>query len=306
MSKRKGDPVHGWIALDKPLGLSSSQAVGRVRRALNAQKAGHGGTLDPLATGILPICLGEATKTAGFAVDKIKTYRFTVTWGAETTTLDTEGEVIETSDHRPSAEDITAALPAFLGEIAQIPPAYSAIKVDGERAYKKARRDEDVELKPRQVVIHDLVVEAVTADTATFLCTCGKGTYIRSLGRDLARALGTVGHISMLRRTAVGPFTENHAISLDKLDALGHNAPGLSALLPPETVLDDIPALAVTAEEGRRLAHGQSISLFAVAQRTPLPQLSPDQKVQVLCEGSLLAVAEIKDGHVKPIRVLNL
>ena len=306
MRKRKGQPVHGWVALDKPLGLSSSQAVGKVRRALDAQKAGHGGTLDPLATGILPICLGEATKTAGFAVDKTKTYRFTVNWGEETSTLDAEGDVTETSDHRPRTADIVAALGQFTGEISQIPPIYSAIKVNGERSYKKARNDEEVELKARQVTIHNLVLEETTAEEATLLCTCGKGTYIRSLARDLARSVGTVGHVTMLRRTAVGPFTEENAISLDKLDALGHNAPGLSALLPPETVLDDIPALAITAEEGRRLAHGQSISLFAVAQRTPIPDLSPNQKVQVLCEGSLVAVAEIKDGHVKPVRVLNL
>jgi len=229
-----------------------------------------------------------------------------VAWGAETSALETEGEVTETSDHRPVSADIEAILPRFTGVIAQVPPAFSAIKVDGQRAYKKARNDEAVELAPRQVTVHSLEFETASEAEASFRCTCGKGTYIRSLARDMARALGTVGHVTQLRRTAVGPFLEDHAISLDKLDALGHNAPGLSALLPPETVLDGIPALAITAEEGRRLAHGQSISLFAVAQRTPLPQLSPNEMVQVLCEGSLLAVAKIKDGHVKPVRVLNL
>jgi len=212
--KRKGDPVHGWIALDKPVGMTSTRAVGRVRWLLNAQKAGHGGTLDPLASGILPIALGEATKTSSYIMDGAKTYRFTVTWGAETDTDDTEGTIINTSDARPQAHEIDAILGEFVGNISQMPPQYSALKVDGERAYDIARSGEHVELVARDVRIDRLVVVThLDSDHTSFEVDCGKGTYVRSLARDFGRKLGCFGHISALRRTRVGPFCEADIIS---------------------------------------------------------------------------------------------
>ena len=206
--KRKGDPVSGWICLDKPYDLTSTHAVSRVRRAFNAQKAGHAGTLDPLATGILPIALGEATKTVPFLMDADKAYRFTIAWGRTTATFDREGETLAESDVRPSALEVEALLPRFVGEIQQIPPAYSAIKVDGERAYDLARAGEVVELKARPVVIHSArVADASDPDHVTLEIECGKGTYVRAIVRDLAEGLGACGHVSDLRRTRVGGFT---------------------------------------------------------------------------------------------------
>jgi tRNA pseudouridine55 synthase len=304
--KPKGQPIHGWIAVDKPTGISAASVVARVKRALDAAKAGLGGTLDPLATGILPIALGEATKTVGYAMDGQKTYTFEVTWGAATATDDSEGAVTATSTHRPSAADITAALPAFTGLISQVPPVYSAIKVDGERAYAKARRDEEVTLQPRPVHVVSFVLTGTPdPDHATFEVACGKGTYIRALVRDLAQALGTVGHISALRRTRCGPFHEKAAISLANLEALGHNAAQSAYLLPVATVLDDIPALALTAEEARRVSLGQAIALWPVAKRSPLSGLEPGMAVQAKCGDKLIAVAEVGDGMVRPVRVMN-
>ncbi|HVY33608.1 MAG TPA: tRNA pseudouridine(55) synthase TruB, partial [Caulobacteraceae bacterium] len=241
--RKKGLPVSGWICLDKPLELGSTQAVGRVRRLFEAQKAGHAGTLDPLASGILPIALGEATKTVPFMMDAGKTYSFVVKWGETTTTLDREGEVIARSDVRPAPETVAEALKAFVGEIQQIPPAYSAIKVDGQRAYDLARQGETVDLAPRTVTIHEArVVEAIDADHVRIEIDCGKGTYVRALARDLALALGTHGHVSELRRTRVGSFDLSRAICLEKLEELIHKGAGSEALLPVETALDDIPA----------------------------------------------------------------
>ncbi len=304
--KNSGVPIHGWISLDKPRGVTSAVAVARVKRALNAAKVGHGGTLDPLATGILPIALGEATKTVSFAMDGAKSYTFEVTWGAATATDDSEGAVIATSDKRPTTEEIVAALPAFIGAIQQVPPVYSAIKVDGERAYAKARRDEEVVLAARTVQVTDFRLTGMAdADHARFAVDCGKGTYIRALVRDLAQAIGTVGHISELRRTRCGPFSEKTAISLDNLEALGHNAAQSAHLLPVATVLDDIPALALTAEEARRVSLGQSIALWPVAKRSPLTGLTPGMAVQAKCGDKLIAVAEVGDGMVRPVRVMN-
>jgi len=304
--RRKGRPVNGWLILDKPVGMSSSQAVGAVRRVLDAAKAGHGGTLDPLATGILPIALGEATKTVSYAMDGSKTYRFTVCWGEARTTLDSEGDVTETSMARPTKEDIVAALPGFVGDIEQIPPIYSAIKVDGRRAYQLAREDKDVELKPRTVSVHTFdLIDIPDPDHAIFEVGCGKGTYIRSLARDLASAVGTVGYVSDLRRTRVGPFDETTAISLDKLNALGHSAPPDEAILPIETVLDDIPALALTAEEARRLRHGQSVSALAVATRSPLTGIEQDDVVCGMNGGQLVALVQFVGGEIRPVRVIN-
>ncbi|MCA6255161.1 MAG: tRNA pseudouridine(55) synthase TruB, partial [Phenylobacterium sp.] len=259
MGRRKsGEAVSGWVCLDKPYDLTSTQAVGRVRRLFNAQKAGHAGTLDPLATGILPIALGEATKTVSFMMDAGKTYRFTIAWGRTTTTLDREGETSAASDVRPTADQAAAALPAFVGEIDQVPPAFSAIKVDGERAYDLARAGQAVELAARRVVIHDArVTGAPDADHVEIEIDCGKGVYVRALVRDLAERLGACGHVSALRRTRVGPFTEDRAITLENLEDLGHKAGLLEALLPVETALDDIPELAVTAEDAFRLKQGR-------------------------------------------------
>lgn len=309
--KRKGQAISGWLALDKPKGLTSTQALGKARRFLDASKAGHGGTLDPLATGILPIAFGEATKTVSFAMESHKTYRFELKWGVATATDDEEGEVVAQSDVRPTLDKVDAALSDFIGEIQQIPPKYSAIKVDGKRAYDLARENQEVVLKARTVRVDrferiESGFEACSdTDRAVFEVDCGKGTYIRALARDLALSLGTVAHITELRRTRCGAFDENMAISLDKLEALGHKAAGSGALLPVATVLDDIPALALTEEEARRLSHGQSVSLFAVANRTPVSGLTPGAAVQAVCGDRLIAVATVADGLVKPVRVLN-
>ncbi len=219
---KKGDKIDGWVVLDKPVGLGSTPAVSRVRRLFGAQKAGHGGTLDPLASGVLPIALGEATKTVPFVMDGRKEYRFTLRFGQARSTEDAEGEVTATSEARPTDEAIRRALPAFVGEVEQVPPAFSALKVDGKRAYDLARAGEPVDLKPRRIVIERLeLVGRADTDHADFVVSCGKGTYIRSLGRDLALSLGTVGYLSALRRTAVGPFREEAAISLPKLGPSG-------------------------------------------------------------------------------------
>jgi len=305
--RHKGQQVHGWLNLDKPLGLSSSQAVSRVQRAFDAKKAGHGGTLDPLATGILPIAFGEATKTAAYAMDGSKTYYFGVRWGEARSTDDREGEVIETHDHRPAAQQIESSLAAFVGTIEQIPPRYSAIKIDGRRAYDLARRDEAVELKSRRVEVRELrLVDVPDADHAFLSVTCGKGTYVRALARDLAHHLDTVGHVDWLRRTAVGPFTEADAISLDKIEALGHIPLDSDLLMPIETVLDDIPALALTVQEAQRLKHGQSVSVLPVASRSTFKEIEQGDTVCAMSEGRLVALARIVNGGIHPVRVMNL
>ena len=269
MSRRKtGDKVDGWVILDKPVGLGSTPAVSRVRRLFGAQKAGHGGTLDPLASGVLPIALGEATKTVPFVMDGRKEYRFTLCFGQARSTEDAEGEVTATSDLRPADAAIRSALAAFVGEIEQVPPAFSALKVDGKRAYDLARAGEAVDLKPRRIVIERLeLLGRADTDHADFVVSCGKGTYIRSLGRDLAHSLGTVGYLSALRRTAVGPFREEAAISLPKLEALGHIPALLGALAPVATALDDIPALALTEAQADRLRQGQPVLLPGTHRR---------------------------------------
>ena len=301
MGRRKtGDKVDGWVILDKPVGLGSTPAVGKVRRLFGAQKAGHGGTLDPLASGVLPIALGEATKTVPFVMDGRKEYRFTVRFGEARSTEDAEGEVTATSDARPSDLEIRSALAGFIGEIEQIPPAFSALKVAGKRAYDLARAGEAVALKPRRILVERLeLVGRPDANHADFLISCGKGTYIRSLGRDLAQALGTVGHLSALRRTAAGPFREEAAISLSKLEALGHIPALLGALAPVATALDDIPALALTEAQADRLRHGQPVLLTRDA---------PPSGALLRAEtGSRLVALVRSDGaSLKPVRVFNL
>ena len=264
MSRRKkGEPVHGWLVLDKPEDVTSTQAVGICRRVFNAQKAGHGGTLDPLASGILPIAFGEATKTVGYVMEADKEYVFTVTWGSSTTTQDREGAVTGTSDVRPPREAIEEALKGFVGEISQIPPQYSAIKVNGERAYDLARDGETVELAARQVIVHEAVLRTARPRTeAVIFVRCGKGFYIRALVRDLAGALGAEGHVSKLRRTRVGAFAEDAAIQLSILQQMSDKAALDDTLVPLETALDDIPALAVTGEEASRLRQGREIVLL--------------------------------------------
>ena len=304
--RRKGDAVSGWICLDKPRDLGSTQAVGRVRRAFNAQKAGHAGTLDPLATGILPIALGEATKTVPFLMDADKTYRFTIAWGVETASFDREGAVTATSDVRPPLDAVRAALPAFIGEIEQIPPAYSAVKVDGERAYDLARAGIAMELKSRKVTIHDArCVEQPDADHTTLEIDCGKGTYVRALVRDLATALGAHAHVSDLRRLRVGAFTEANAITLDKLEELCNTASPLEVLLPVETALDDIPELAVTAEDAFRLTQGRSIVLLPRQVETLRARLTASRTVSARHGTQIVALCEMRAGRLNPTRVFH-
>jgi len=257
---RKGEKINGWIVLDKPLGLTSTQAVAKVRHLLGAQKAGHGGTLDPLASGVLPIALGEATKLIPFVMDGRKEYHFTIRWGEATTTEDAEGSVTATSAVRPSEADILAVLPRFMGDIQQTPPAFSAIKVAGERAYDLARAGEMVVLAARTVQIFDLkLLSLPDVDHAHCSVTCGKGTYVRSLARDIALALGTVGHVRLLRRAQVGRFRLEETISLENLAELAHKGGALTALQPLTAVLDDIPARVLDMQEAQRLRHGQTI-----------------------------------------------
>jgi tRNA pseudouridine55 synthase len=307
---RKGNKLDGWINLDKPASLTSTQALARVKRALRPQKIGHAGTLDPLATGILPLALGEATKTIPYAQDRDKTYSFTVQWGAATDTEDAEGQVIATSRVRPAEAEIRALLPRFLGEIAQIPPRYSAIKIDGERAYDLARDGEVIDMPSRFVWIESLDLLATGPDSAEFRCVCGKGTYIRSLGRDLAVALGTVGHITALRREAVGPFTLDSAISLDFFEDFDDSAPLDNVLLPLETALDDIPALALNQREAARLKGGQFLSFIARPDLERLHRIGLDLKQETIAlavyDGQPVALVTVQGPDIRPVRVLNL
>ncbi|MFN5127897.1 MAG: tRNA pseudouridine(55) synthase TruB [Sphingomonadaceae bacterium] len=265
--------MHGWIILDKPLGLGSTQAVAAVKRNLRSAgfgkvKVGHGGTLDPLATGVLPIALGEATKLCGRMLDASKTYDFTIRFGTETSGLDAEGEIVATSDQRPTLAQVEAALAQFIGPIAQIPPAYSAIKIDGKRAYDLARAGAVVEMKSRNVTVHDLCIHSVATvgalNAVTLTADVSKGTYIRSLARDIAYALGTVGHVSMLRRTRAGPFNLQSAISLDKLNAFGQGASLEDIILPIEAGLVDIPALNLSPEQARAVQQGRVLTGIAM------------------------------------------
>jgi tRNA pseudouridine55 synthase len=304
--RRKGDPVSGWVCLDKPLGLGSTQAVGRVKRAFNAQKAGHAGTLDPLATGILPIALGEATKTVPFLMDADKAYRFTIAWGVETASFDREGEVTGLSDVRPDPADVARALVAFVGEIDQVPPDYSAVKVDGQRAYDLARDGVAMELKSRKVVIHDARVAAVPdADFVEIEIECGKGTYVRALVRDLALALGAKAHVSALRRTRVGPFETATARGLEVVEEICHMGDALEVLLPVETALDDIPALAVTTEDAFRLTQGRSIVLLPRQVETLKAELSASRVVSARHGTRIVALCEMRAGRLNPTRVFH-
>ncbi|HQT46898.1 MAG: tRNA pseudouridine(55) synthase TruB [Acidocella sp. 20-63-7] len=308
MARQKhGRKLDGWLILDKPQGITSTQAVNKVKRALDAQKAGHGGTLDPLATGILPIALGAATKTVPYVMDGTKLYHFTIRFGEARDTDDAEGAVTETSDVRPSDEEIRAALPAFRGSIMQIPPAFSAIKVEGERAYDLARAGAPPELPPRPAQVDRFeFLNRPDADTAEFEVESGKGVYMRSLARDLSRACGTVGHIVVLRRLRVGPFLENMAVSMDTILDPGHTPSDLAELVRPlETALDDIPALALTAAEAHALSQGQAISLVDLMGRIPEAANPDEGLVRILAAGRVLALARLSDGWLKPERLLQ-
>jgi tRNA pseudouridine55 synthase len=291
------------VVLDKPLGMTSTRAVSAVRRLFDAQKAGHAGTLDPLATGVLPIALGEATKTVPFAVDGDKTYRFTVRWGAETPTDDTEGEAIERRDARPTRHEIEGLLPRFRGEIMQVPPKFSAIRVEGARAYDLARDGEEVILEPRPVRIDDLsLIDCPDRDTAVLEARCGKGTYVRALARDMGRALGVLGHVIRLRRMAVGSFTEHDAVTLDALTAAAEEGPdGLRRCLKPvEAALDNLAGLMVSSSDAASLARGQAVLI----RGRDAPILSGP--VYAVSKGRLVALAEVDRGTLRPTRVFNL
>ncbi len=305
--KRKGDRVDGWLVLDKPAGISSAKAVAIARRAFNAAKLGHGGTLDPLASGVLPLAFGEATKTVGLVMDGRKSYAFTLKFGVQTDTDDAEGKPVATSERRPDNAAIEAVLGRFTGRIEQMPPAFSALKIDGRRAYELARADLPIELKPRPVEIFALkLVGRPDADSADFVVDCGKGTYIRSLARDIALALGSVGHVSALRRTRVGPFGEEKAISLAKLEGLGHIPAHFEHLLPVETVLDDIPALAVTEDEAARLRMGQSLPMLRTGLRDSVPQAADGAAPMRAMSGDrLVALVRGDGGEIRPVRVIN-
>ncbi|MFZ5609396.1 MAG: tRNA pseudouridine(55) synthase TruB [Pseudomonadota bacterium] len=298
--RRRGRPITGWINLDKPKGMTSAQAVAAVKRLLDAQKVGHGGTLDPLATGVLPIALGEATKMVPFLMDRPKSYVFTVRWGEARATDDAEGAVIARSAKRPTAAAIEAALPAFTGVIQQVPPAFSAIKVDGARAYDLARAGETVDLPPRAVEVMAFARQGTDADPqieTRFHVTCGKGTYVRALARDLGVALGTYGYVAELARSGVGGLRLADAISLETLAEMVHKAaPRTDYVRPMTAALDDILALAVTTEEARRVMAGQPVMHRGV----------PDGLLCLSFKGEALAMAEAKDGRLQPVRVFNL
>lgn len=305
--KRKGLAISGWINLDKPAGITSSACVNAVRRATGAAKLGHAGTLDPSATGILPIALGEATKTMPYVTDSSKRYAFTVHWGARTTTDDADGEIVETSDVRPDRAAIEAALSGFVGAIEQVPPAFSAIKVGGERAYAKARAGEDFELASRIIDVHDFaLLEIIDENRARFTVTSGKGAYMRALARDLAVALGTCGHLSDLRRMRVGPFDESASISLEKLEELGHNPAASPILLPVETALDGIPALALSEREAGMLRNGQAVPILRPQDKERIASAGDDGIVLVLEATTPVALVRIDGIQIRPVRVLNL
>lgn len=306
--RKKGEVVNGWVCLDKPLEMGSTEAVSKIRRLFNAQKAGHAGTLDPLASGILPIALGEATKTVPFMMDAEKVYRFTVNWGVSTDSLDREGEITARSDVRPSVEAARAALEAFVGEIDQVPPQYSAIKVDGQRAYDLARDGVEFQLATRRVTIHEAAVtDAPDADHVEITMRTGKGVYVRSLARDLAAALGAEGHVSALRRERVGPFSTENAVTLDFLTDLVHRDAASEGLLPVATALDDIPELAVTDQDAFSLRQGRPIVLLPRQVETLKSRLREGSRTVSAFQGqTLVALGQLRAGRLEPDRVFNL
>jgi tRNA pseudouridine55 synthase len=300
--RKKGRPVHGWLVLDKPVGMTSTQAVGAVRRLFDARKAGHAGTLDPLATGVLPIALGEATKTVPYAVDGQKSYRFTVRWGEETDTDDAEGRIVKTSELRPDLQAVAALLPDFTGEILQVPPAFSAIKIDGNRAYDLARSGEEVVLEARTAQIDRLeLVGMPDAATAVFEADCGRGTYVRALARDMGRALGCLGHVIALRRSRVAGFAEADGIAIETLEEAAAAGPDEleRLLLPIEAALSELAALAVGQNDAVRLLRGQAVLIRG--RDAPIG----GGATYATCKGNLIAVGHVEKGELRPTRVFN-
>ena len=305
--RRRGRAVNGWVIVDKPAGVTSTRAVNAVRRAFDAAKAGHAGTLDPFATGVLPVALGEATKTVPYVMDARKSYRFEVRWGEERDTDDCEGAVIRTSDVRPDRETIESALGEFQGEIEQVPPRYSAVRVGGRRAYDLARNDEAVDLPPRRIRIDEFVLEDMPdPDRAILRVTSGKGAYMRALARDLARNIGTAGYLSRLCRLSVGTFVCEKAVSLDFLDVQAHSPAAFEYLLPVEAALDGIPAVDLTGDEANRLRRGQQVPMFRASDRVRRGDLREGDLLCAVSEGKPVAISRIRDGCVSPVRVLNL
>ncbi len=309
--RKKGSAVHGWVIIDKPQGVTSTQVVSIVRRVFDAQKAGHAGTLDPMATGVLAVALGEATKTVPYAMDATKTYRFTVTFGEGRDSDDAEGAITAMSDVRPTREQIEAAIPKLVGPISQVPPVYSAIKVDGERAYDLARDGEDVVLEPRVVLIHSVRLLAMAdGDHAEFEMVCGKGAYVRAWARDLALSLGTLGYVSQLRRLAIGNFNVERAIGLEPLRGFMHSPAAFEHLRPISTALDGIPALAVTGQDAVRLKSGNPI-LVRPREFERITESAQTDDLQGLTvflstgDGEPVALASFAEGELRPFRVFN-
>jgi tRNA pseudouridine55 synthase len=288
--------VDGWVVLDKPVGMTSTQAVSRLKRIYNAQKAGHAGTLDPLASGILPVAFGEATKTVPFVQDGEKAYRFAVKWGEETNTDDSDGQVTRASEARPARADIERLMPQFIGDIMQTPPQFSAIKIGGERAYDLAREGEQVELKARAVTIHSLTIESFSPEETVFFMECGKGAYVRAIARDLGRLMGCFGHVTALRRTRVGPFLEDDSFTFDEIE--GENM-AADALLTVEAGLSELPCIVVDRDTAARLRRGGSVILRG--RNAPAGGV-----VYAACGGVPVAFGEVVEGALEPSRVFNL
>lgn len=309
--QRKGDPVHGWLAVDKPVDITSTKVVSILKRLYNAQKAGHGGTLDPLADGILPIAFGEATKTAQWAMDCDKEYIFTIEWGSSTDSQDKEGAVIATSDVRPSTEDVKAVLPDFIGDIQQVPPKYSAIKIDGERAYDLARDGERFDIPSREVTVYEIeLLDTPDRDHAIIRIVSGKGFYVRALARDIAAALGAEGHVSQLRRTRVGPLNEGNALTLAALEAMADDKDGLwGALAPLQTVLDDIPQVKIDSSDADEIKQGREILLLPhILEKWQLDRNEdPDDRLTLaLRDDTAIALGEVRAGRFSPSKVFQL
>lgn len=298
-----GSNPSGWLIIDKPIGMTSTKVVSIVRRLLNTKKVGHAGTLDPFASGVLPIAVGEATKTVAYAQQNIKEYQFTLSFGETRDTEDIEGAVIATSLVTPKREEILAALPSFIGEVDQVPPRYSAIKIEGKRSYTLARAGSQHEMVSRKIMIHTIDLLAIDSDarTATFSVLCGKGTYIRAIARDLAAKLGACGYVSMLRRMRVGDFSLERGILLANLEEMVHNQPPNDYLLSVDAVLDDIPVCSVPPVISECIRHGQQVSVDLLLQDIA----GFSGVIRVMSEGQLIALATLQDGYIKPIRVFN-
>ena len=302
--------INGWIIVDKQAGITSRQVVTKISKILNLKKVGHGGTLDPLATGILPIAIGEATKVISLVQSKEKKYAFIIKWGETTETDDSEGKILEISKARPTHKEITNILNCFIGNVFQKPPLYSAIKINGQRSYKLARQKIEIEHKLRKIKVYNLTLKKIIdVNSAEFEVTCGKGTYVRSLARDIAEKLNTKGHIMSLRRLSVGPFDEKDTIFIDFSKEIIHSPSVLDKLLPIETVLDDIPALVLNEIEARQVKQGQKIKFeslqFIKHFELNYPNYNAFEKVCAICNEKLIALIKIEDGKVKPARIIN-